>query len=354
MTLNSIDVFSGGGGLTVGMKRAGFRVKAAVEIESNAYDTYRVNHPEVQILNQDLTTVSGSDLMNLIGLKQIDLLAGCPPCQGFTSLTAKYRRQDARNVLVLEMSRLAKEIRPRAIMMENVPGLTTKGEDLCNELKKRLKNLGYICTTGILQVADYGVPQLRKRFVLLAGKGFRIELPQPTHSRTGHDGLPFWKTVRDAIGHMQKPMTLGDARNRGEIEKSSWHVVRTLSTKNARRIALVAAGENWTRIPEDMRPRCHRGGYKGFSNVYGRMEWDQPSPAITSGCTTFSMGRFGHPVDNRTISVREAALLQTFPENYRFETPYMKYACKIVGNALPCDFAESVSRQCQVELTRNS
>ena len=354
MTLRSIDVFAGGGGLTVGMKRAGFEVVAAVEIEKNAYSTYRVNHPEVHTLKQDLTTVSGSDLTSLVGHEQIDLLAGCPPCQGFTSLTSKYKRQDTRNILVLEMARLAEEIRPRAIMMENVPGLASKGKSLCDELKRRLQQLGYRCTQGILQVADYGIPQQRRRFVFLAGLGFNIDLPRPTYSRTRREGLPTWRTVRDAIGHMKEPMKFDDAKKRGEVERSDWHVVRNLSPQNSRRIALVKAGRNWTSIPEDLRPQCHRGGYRGFPNVYGRMEWDRPSPAITSGCTTFSMGRFGHPAEDRTISVREAALLQTFPGDYRFDTPYMAHVCNIIGNALPCDFAEVVSRQCQVELTRNA
>lgn len=354
MTLRSIDVFSGGGGLTVGMKRAGFEVVAAVEIESNAYSTYRVNHPEVHTLKQDLTTVSGSDLKDLVGAEQIDLLAGCPPCQGFTSLTSKYKRQDTRNILVLEMARLAEEILPRAIMMENVPGLIGKGKGLYGQLREQLQSFGYVCTEGILQVADFGVPQQRRRFVLLAGLGFKIDLPQPTHSRTGQNGLPTWRTVRDAIGHMKEPMKLVEAKKQGGVERSDWHVVRNISPQNAKRIASVEAGQDWTSIPEELRPQCHQGEYRGFSNVYGRMEWDRPSPAITSGCTTFSMGRFGHPEEDRTISVREAALLQTFPRDYRFDTPYMEYVCNIIGNALPCDFAEAVSRQCHAELASSN
>ncbi len=353
MTLKAIDVFAGGGGLTVGMKRAGFKVVASVEVERNAHSTYCANHPEVHNLKQDVTTVSGFDLTDLVGCSQIDLLAGCPPCQGFTSLTSKYKRQDTRNILVLEMARLAEEIRPRAIMMENVPGLAKKGKSLCNELEERLQNMGYICTQGILQVADYGVPQKRRRLVFLAGLGFKINLPKPTHSSARQKGLSTWQTVRDTIGHMKEPIRFSEAKKRGGAEKSDWHVIRTLSPQNIRRIALVEAGKNWSSIPEDLRPQCHRGKYQGFPNVYGRMEWDQPSPAITSGCTTFSMGRFGHPEKNRTISVREAALLQTFPEDYRFDTPHMGHVCNIIGNALPCNFAEIVSHQCRKALNRN-
>ena len=348
MGLTAIDVFAGGGGLTVGLKRAGFKVAAAIEIEEHAYATYRANHPEVHAVKQDVRTVSGEDLLAGTRGEPIDLLAGCPPCQGFTSLTSKYKRDDARNSLVLEMARLAREIRPRAIMMENVPRLRDK--QLYEELRRDLEALGYRLADDVLEVADYGVPQRRKRLVLLGGRGFRIDPPPPSHSARGEGGVPSWKTVRDAIGHMKEPVTLGKAKEAGTVEKSDWHVVRTLSDKNTARMRSVRAGETWASIPEKLRPVCHQGGYRGFSNVYGRMEWDCPSPTITGGCTTFSKGRFGHPVHDRTISVREAALLQTFPIDYRFDTPYMEYVCNIIGNALPCDFAEIVSRQCWFEL----
>ena len=328
MSLKAIDVYAGGGGLTVGLKRAGFEVVAAIEIEEHAYTTYRANHPEVHILKQDVTTVSGKDLLELIGEKRIDLLAGCPPCQGFTSLTAKYRRDDPRNMLIFEMARLAREIRPRAIMMENVAGLAKKGDSLYRKLKRQLRNLGYRLTEDILEVADYGVPQFRRRLVLFGGLGFEIRLPKPTHSRDGKNALARWRTVKDTIGHMVEPVTLQDAKRRGEVQQSDWHIVRTLSPENVKRIKLAKAGKTWTNIPETLRPNCHQGGYKGFTNVYGRMEWEQPSPTITGGCTTFSKGRFGHPAQDRTISVREAALLHTFPESYRFDTPYMEHVCK--------------------------
>ena len=350
MTLEAIDVFAGGGGLTVGLKRAGFDVVAAVELEQHAFSTYTANHPEVHALRQDATTVTGSDLGKLCSGETVDLLAGCPPCQGFTSLTAKYKTEDPRNDLIFEMSRLAEEMRPRAIMMENVPGLANQGIAVYEDLKRRLRRTGYCLTDGILEAADYGVPQFRRRLVLLGGLGFSIELPKPTHAKRQQDGLLSWKTVKDTIGHMNEPVTLDNAKKNGGIERSSWHVVRTLSPENTKRIQAARAGASWTTIPESLRPECHRNGYRGFSNVYGRMEWDSPSPTITGGCTTLSKGRFGHPIANRTISVREAALLQTFPDEYLFDTPYMEYVCNVIGNALPCDFAEIVSRQCSNRL----
>lgn len=350
MPLKAIDVFAGGGGLTVGLKRAGFDVVAAIESEKHAYATYKANHPEVRALKQDVSAVCGKDFLDLIGEQKIELLAGCPPCQGFTSLTAKYRRDDRRNVLVLEMARLAEEFQPTAIMMENVPRLARKGKGLYSDLRRRLEGLGYVLTEGILEVADYGVPQRRRRLVLLGGQGFKIELPDPTHARNGENGLARWRSVRDVIGHMEDPVTLTDAKKNGEVQRTDWHVVRTLSSANVKRIKAASAGRTWTSIPEALRPDCHRNGYEGFTNVYGRMEWERPSPTITAGCTTFSKGRFGHPERDRTISVREAALLQTFPMDYLFDVPYMEHVCNVIGNALPCDFAEAMSRRCHEEI----
>ena len=353
MALTAIDVFAGAGGLTVGLKRAGFHVVAAVEREYHSFATYKANHPEVKCLKQDIETVSGADLQRFAGTERIDLLAGCPPCQGFTSLTAKYKhKEDPRNALILEMARLAEAIRPQAIMMENVPGLTQKGGALYDQLRSRLQALGYRLTEGVLQVADYGVPQLRRRFVLLGGRGFEIALPDATHSGTPTGNLAPWRTVRDAIEDMPEPASLAAAKANGHVERSDWHVVRDLSPKNVERIRAAQAGNTWTHTPEHLRPDCHRNGYVGFTNVYGRMEWDRPSPTITGGCTTFSKGRFGHPTADRTISVREAALLQTFPRDYRFDTPYMEYVCCMIGNALPCHFAEALSRRCVEHLQK--
>jgi len=353
MTPTAINVFAGAGGLTVGLKRAGFRVVAAVELEPHPFATYKANHPEVRCLKQDVASVSGAALLELAGTDRIDLLAGCPPCQGFTSLTAKYKdKEDSRNELVIEMARLTEEIRPRAIMMENVPGLVRKGRALYDRLRARLQAHDYRLTDGVLQVADYGVPQLRRRFVLLGGRGFEIALPAATHSGAPTDHLAPWRTVRDVIEEMPEPVTLAEAKAKGRVERSDWHVVRELSRENVERIKAATAGRTWTHIPEHLRPACHRDGYVGFTNVYGRMEWDRPSPTITGGCTTFSKGRFGHPKADRTISVREAALLQTFPVDYRLDTPYMDHVCNMIGNALPCDFAEALSRRCVEQLRK--
>lgn len=342
----AIDIFSGSGGLTVGLKKAGFRVIAAVEIESHAFATYKTNHPEVQAYKQDIRTVKGKSLLGLSPNSQIDLLSGCPPCQGFSSLTAKYKRLDPRNELVLEMGRLVEEIQPQMLMMENVPGLSKKGAEFFDELLQKLDSLGYITEWDILQVADYGIPQSRQRLVLFAGKGFPIHLPQPTHSKTGKNGLKKWTNIRDVIGCMPEPISLAESQSSGGPQRYNWHIVRSISADTLKILKASRPGESRLNLPMELRPPCHKNRKDGFNNVYGRLSWEQVAPTITGGCTTLSKGRFGHPDKNRTISVREAALLQTFPIDYIFDTPYMDHVCEMIGNALPCDFAQILAKQC--------
>ncbi len=349
--LTAIDVFAGGGGLTVGLKRSGFKVVGAVELERYAFSTYKSNHPEVHVFRQDVRTVKGELLSSFSPKGEIDLLAGCPPCQGFSSLTSKYDKVDPRNDLIMEMARLIVEIRPRAVMMENVPGLLIRGKNLFEKFLDAIRSEGYVCDYRVLQVADYGVPQSRRRLVLLAGKGFQIPFPNPTHSQNPKRGLKPWRTIDMVIKKMPHPVELKDALAQSP-QAFNWHVVRTLSPQNKHRLGFARQGKSWSSIPKRLRPVCHQDRSAGFSNVYGRMAWGQVAPTITGGCTTFSKGRFGHPDEDRTISVREAALIQTFPADYIIDTPYMEYACNIIGNALPCDFAEILAQSVHHELKK--
>lgn len=351
--LTAVEIFAGGGGLAVGLREAGFRTVAAVEIEPHAAATFKANHTTVHVFRQDVRTVNGSMVLPFTG-GHIDVLAACPPCQGFSSLTSKWQKTDPRNSLVAEVGRLAAEIRPRAIMMENVPGLAQKGRPLFDALLEHLTGIGYIPNWSILQVADFGVPQRRRRLVLLAGLGFGIPMPPATHSKCGEDGLPRWRTLRDTISGMGDPITFAEAKERGGAQAVNWHVVRQLSPENLERLKFAKPGGSWRDFPEEVRVQCHRNGYNGFSNVYGRMSWDAPSVTITAGCTTLSKGRFGHPEEDRTISLREAALLQTFPSDYNFETPHFERACEMVGNALPCVFAEAIARTAYTALCNHT
>lgn len=354
MSLTSIDLFSGGGGLSEGMRQAGFQIKGAVEIDPVAAETFKVNHKDSVVIERNIQHVSSAELMKQCGIERgsLDLLAGCPPCQGFSSLTAKYNRNDERNSLIKEVSRLVTDLMPRAVMIENVPGLMKRGHSYLSNFVQTLESLGYIVNYNVLQVADYGIPQSRRRFVLLAGLGFEIKIPKPTHSRTGDDGLPKWITVREALAGLGKPVPLSESASHGGPRKLNWHVTRNLADINLKRLKYLKPGGPRYDIPDHLRPKCHQGSNSGFVNVYGRMSWDAPSPTITGGCTVLSKGRFGHPTELRTISVREAARLQTFPDTFEFATEFVDHACQIIGNALPCEFARIMSQACYEKLSK--
>lgn len=341
--LQAIDLFSGAGGLSLGLKNAGFRIRAALEIDPLAAATYSRNHRGTKVLVQDIRDVHGEELAEK---GSVDLVVGCAPCQGFCSLTSKHKREDPRNHLILEMARVVKELLPSVVFMENVPGLTTRGDELFREFDQELRSAGYYSQWSVVQMADYGVPQRRRRLVYLAGRGFCVSLPTRTHTRVPTpEGTSSWKTVRETIRSYGAPTKLSRTWALGGPRAVNWHVVRDLQPQTRARLRAAVPGQTWLSVDESIRPECHRGRYQGFTNVYGRMTWDQASVAITAGCTTPAMGRFGHPDRRRTtISVREAAALQTFPDGYVFETEFIDAVCRMVGNAVPPLFAEVVGR----------
>lgn len=347
--LVAVDLFSGGGGLTLGLKKAGFVVSAAVEYDKHASATYAANHPETVLYTKDIREIKGDELLATSPTGRIDLIAACPPCQSFSSLTSKYKKKDDRDELINEFARLVRELRPPTLMMENVPGLAKKGAHLFDPVIAEFESLGYHIDFKVVDVADYGIPQRRRRLVVLGSLVSEIEIPSPTHSESADNGRYGWMTVRDAIAKLPKPLTLADTRAVGGPKKMDWHVVRNLTPLNLARLRATTAGSSRAELPKALRPACHQSDV-GFSNVYGRMSWDKPSPTITGGCTTLSKGRFGHPSALRTISVREAAMLQTFPADYVFDTELMDRACIIIGNALPPTFAKTMADVCAKKL----
>ena len=342
----AIDLFCGGGGLTLGLKKAGFQVVAGVEINSKVAKTYNTNHKEVKLFEKDIREITGNEILEQAGVKDIDLIAGCPPCQSFSSLTYKYKREDPRDGLAIEMARIIEEIKPKMIMMENVPGIRKK--QVFKTFASKIEKMGYSVNHKVLQLANYGIPQARQRFVLLAGKGFEIPLPKPTHCLKGDEknGLKPWLTLKDAIKNTKPPITLSESNKKGGPQKSDWHVIRDLRQISINRLKALNEGESRKSLPKNLRPKCHSKSDKGFGNVYGKLSWNKTPPTITSGCTSSCMGRFGHPNEARTISVREAALIQTFPKNYVLDTELIGIACELIGNALPPKFAEKAAKAC--------
>jgi DNA (cytosine-5)-methyltransferase 1 len=321
----AIDLFAGCGGLTVGLKQAGFEVVGAIEQNSDAAATYGTNHPEVRIWQEDIRKVPATTMMRELDFEtgQLDLLSGCPPCQGFSTmrtLNGSIPVEDERNDLVNDFLRFAKRFLPKAVMMENVPGLAQDSRFLA--FCKRLEKLGYFVRHRILDVSDYGVPQRRRRLILLAGYKSEIPFAPTTLSR---------RTVSDAIGSLPKAGESGDELH--DLKEQRSPRIRELISR------IPKDGGSRTDLPEDLQLSCHIR-CNGFKDVYGRMAWDKPAPTITSGCFNPSKGRFLHPEEDRAITMREAALLQSFPAEYQFPLASKSKSgvALMIGNALPPEF----------------
>lgn len=337
---SAIDLFSGCGGLTLGLKQAGFNVLSAVEIDAAAVRTYTANHKDVAVVHADIRELSAAGLRRELGLRpgQLDLLAGCPPCQGFSTLRTRNganRNRDFRNGLIQEMLRFARAFRPKTIMMENVPRLVRHKpfRDFCAGLRQ----LGYRIAFEIKDASRYGVPQRRRRLILLASRGFDIEFAVEA-SRT--------RTVRSAIGRMPEPGQGGDRLHNIPEKRRSEKVLKLIRD-------IPKDGGSRSDLPRSRQLDCHKKS-DGFKDIYGRMAWDAVAPTITSGCFNPSKGRFLHPQQNRAITMREAALLQGFPRGYAFDLTAGKEAIALmIGNALPPEFIRRHALEIQRALTQH-
>ena len=322
---SAIDLFCGCGGMTEGLKQAGFRVLWGNDVAASPLKAYRANHPEVLVDEKDIRTIECKKLMKLLGMKkgELDLLAGCPPCQGFSSIrtnNGRYSIPDDRNDLINDYLRFVEAFRPKAVMLENVPGL--KDDTRFEKFVATMNDLGYKGEWKILNVADYGVPQRRKRLIYVAAYKKTIRVSE----KKGE-----YRTVRDAIGELPPAGQSGDFMHDFPEQRTK---------KIQEMIALIPKnGGSRSQLPERYVLPCHQKNPGGFKDVYGRMAWDKPSPTITGGCASPSKGRFLHPEENRCITPREASLLQGFPRNYIFPQGISKDSLALmVGNALPVPF----------------
>jgi DNA (cytosine-5)-methyltransferase 1 len=330
LSLNAVDLFSGCGGLSLGLRAAGFTVVAAVEVDRKAQETYRLNHPNVRLYTQDIRQLDPAKVLRGARLKpgELDLLAGCPPCQGFSRLRTKNQRtsvRDERNNLVADFFRFVEIMKPKMVMLENVPALAKDARFL--KMRRALHALGYETTVHVLDAADYAVPQRRKRLMMLASNVHMPMLADEARKRI---------TVRQALRGLRKPTRSRDRLHRMAEKRSK--DVREL-------IALIPRnGGSRGDLPARYQLECHKRS-DGFRDVYGRMAWDDVAPTITSGCHNPSKGRFLHPLQNRTITLREAAILQGFPRSYRFDVDHGKEAIALmIGNALPPPFIAAHAR----------
>lgn len=328
-----VDLFCGVGGLTHGLIRGGITVLAGFDVDPQCRFPYEANN-DARFIARDIVELRGDELLAIWPRNTYTLLAGCAPCQSFSTYSRKGRksRPDTKWGLVAEFGRLVRESKPDLITMENVPQLAD--HPVFNEF---LNSIGdYHVWHGVVECAQYRIPQTRKRLVLLASRLGAIALRPPSIDKRGP------RTVQDAIGHLPK-LTAGEADPSDNLHRAS-----RLSKLNLRRIQASKPGGTWRDWNQSLVSKCHRRKTgETYPSVYGRMEWTAPSPTITTQCFGYGNGRFGHPEQDRAITLREAAVLQTFPPSYKFLPPGVapKFSTmgRLIGNAVPVRLGEVVA-----------
>lgn len=317
----AIDLFSGCGGLSTGLELAGFSVLAAVEIDKIAAETYKLNHPDTKVFVENIRELSTDTIKTMLNGQELNLLAGCPPCQGFSSIRKLNRKdyiRDNRNTLIEQYYRFVQELKPQTIMLENVPALADYY--LFRQIVRKLQKDGYHIVYKVVNVANYSVPQRRKRLIMVGSRLGVIDTALETNIAT---------TVRMAFRKKVLDNDFVDTIYPHHIQRIQDMI--KLIPKN---------GGSMSDLSDKYQLECHKKSNVGFNDVYGRLKWDDVSSTITGGCLNPSKGRFLHPEENRCISAREAALLQTFPPDYKFpiNVPKTKLAL-MIGNALPPEFS---------------
>lgn len=330
-----VDLFCGAGGLSYGLKKAKLPISIGIDVDKTCKFVYETNIGS-KFLEKSIQSVKKEDIDPFFSEAKYRILVGCAPCQTFSSYTQKRKNEnDEKWNLLNEFKRLILEIQPEIVSMENVPNLIKY--PIFKTFIETLRELQYFIHYEIVFCPNYGIPQNRKRLVLVASRLGSIKLIEPTHSKDKY------VTVRDAIGFLSK---IEDGE---QDKKDRLHIARRLTSINKKRIcATPKDGGSWKDWPENLILKCHKKeSGKHFGSVYGRMKWDEPSPTMTTYCTGIGNGRFGHPEQNRAISLREASLLQTFPPNYDFienkNLPIsMTMVSRHIGNAVPPRLGEII------------
>jgi len=328
----AVDLFCGAGGLTHGLSKAGVDVRLGVDIDSACKYPYIANN-NAKFLLKSVEELKACELERYYRINGIKLLAGCAPCQTFSTYNQKASDSDKRWWLLLQFSRLVSELSPELVTMENVPRLVE--QNVFEEFVNSLEDDGYSVTSQVVNCAEYGVPQQRNRLVLLASKLGAISLLTP--KQFGKEP----RTVKEAIGSLPS-IEAGTSHSDDPLHQCS-----ALSEINMRRIKASKPGGTWRDWPKELVADCHKKpSGKTYPGVYGRMTWDAPAPTMTTQFFGFGNGRFGHPEQNRAISLREGAILQSFPPDYEFTRPgepvCQKSIGKLIGNAVPVTLGEII------------
>lgn len=327
-----MDLFCGAGGLTRGLQSAGIKVVAGIDVDAQARFAFEHNNKSL-FIQGDVRYLNPAVIRRLYPRGSVRILAGCAPCNAYSTLRNGRSIRSSKGWKLLDsFGNLVDKVRPDIVTMENVAKLSHK--PIFRRFISRLRHAGYRVTFDIIDCARMGIPQRRRRLVLLASRLGEIKLPEP--SRGGD-----LRTVRDAIGTLP-PIEAGASSPRDRLHRSAG-----LRLVNLRRIKASKPGGSWKDWNPKLRLECHRRG-RGprFTPVYGRMEWDAPSPTITTKSFNLGSGRFGHPSQRRAISLREAALLQTFPRGYQFtprrEPVKFKTVGRLIGNAVPVKLGRKI------------
>lgn len=338
MDISAVDLFCGVGGITHGFIRGGIPVYAGYDNDPSCQYAYEVNN-KAQFICTDISHISAEDVASRFIKNTIRVIIGCAPCQPYSTYSYKYKKErvseDPRYDLLQQFTRIVSSIQPEIVSMENVPDLYKRGYRQYIEFISTLTDSGYSVFQKIVNCDEYGVPQSRKRLVVLASKLGALELIPPTH-------LINKVTVRDTIAHLES------LEHGGQSAKDLLHKSSRLTEQNVRRIKATPEGGSWRDWPKELVLSCHKkDSGKSYPSVYGRMRWDSIAPTITTQSFSLGTGRFGHPEQNRAISLREAALLQTFPENYVFTAPEQPIQFvpigRHIGNAVPVKLAEVIA-----------
>lgn len=337
--MRTVDFFCGAGGMSYGLSQAGIEVLAGIDNSKDCQDTYERNIPGARYIRRDVVNLSAPELERRLNIEADDpdlIFCGCSPCQFWSKIRTDKSKSEKTAFLLKQFQRFIRHFRPGFVVVENVPGLAkAKDHTILADFIQFLEKLNYRCTDGIINAAHFGVPQNRMRYLLIASRVTDVR-PLPKLA----DGANL--TVADFIGQSNgfAPITAG-TRDKSDFN----HTTMALSEKNLERIALTPrsggtrtawAGRSDLQIP------AYRESDNIFRDVYGRMAWDKPAPTITTKFLSLSNGRFGHPEENRAISVREGAALQTFPKDYVFRGENLAALGRQIGNAVPPALARRI------------
>jgi DNA (cytosine-5)-methyltransferase 1 len=335
-----VDLFCGVGGLTHGFYLEGFEVIAGIDSDPSCKYAFEKNNNS-RFIEASVKDLAGIDIEKLFPRDDVKILVGCAPCQPFSTYTNKQKNKSKKKwSLLKEFGRLIEEVQPEIVSMENVPSLGSK--EVFTDFVELLDN-DYQVNWSNVFCPDYGVPQQRNRLVLLASKLGNIHIIEPTHAPDEY------VTVRDKI-EILPPIAAGETHPDDPLHRAG-----KMSEMNLKRIKSSKPGGTWQDWDEELRAPCHRrSSGSSYYNVYGRMKWDEISPVITTQFTGFGNGRFGHPTQDRAISLREGALLQTFPDEYEFFAPgskyYFTYIVRHIGNAVPVELGRAIARSIRQHL----